>query len=125
MNTDWQDVSSDYDRKTGGERWLRDVDDHCHISVLYRMTDFGYMEWETAIVVRHPVVGRKRTHTDQDLYLVGGDHREDLTGLSRQEVLAWREKHADELTTFDWTMRELKKAEDMLREEMLKEMFEI
>lgn len=122
MNTDWQDVSSDYDRKTGGERWLRDVSDDCYVSVLYRMTGFGYMEWETAIIVRHPVVGRKRTYTDQDLYLVVGDHREALTGLSKEEVLAWREKHANELTTFDWTMRELKKAEDQVRLEMLEKL---
>ena len=108
MNTDWKDVSSDFDGKTGGERWLRDVSDDCYVSVLYRMTGFGYMEWETAIIVRHPVVGRKRTFEDQDLYMIGGDHREALTGLSRQEVLAWREKQVNQLTTFDRAMRVLK-----------------
>ena len=40
----WKDVTADWDRDTGGERWIRDVNSNCWVSVLHRLTGFGYME---------------------------------------------------------------------------------
>ena len=48
------DVSDAYNLSEGGSRHVRTLSEKCWISVLHRMTGFGFMEWETAICFRDP-----------------------------------------------------------------------
>lgn len=79
----WKDVTSQYqkDEGYGEERWVRTVDENCWVSVLHRMTGFGYMEWETAICIRHD--------NDQKTNIIRGDRREELSTMNRDELLEW------------------------------------
>lgn len=77
----WENVTSDYQKSEGygEERWLRKVDDDCFVSVLHRMTGFGYMEWETAI----------RVPSENIFYMICGDRRQELSNLNREELVVW------------------------------------
>ena len=48
--SNFEDVTADWQQRENEKRYLRVIDDRCWISVLYRLTGFGYYEWETAIV---------------------------------------------------------------------------
>ena len=88
----WKDVTSEYQKNEGyaEERWMRTVDENCWISVLHRMTGFGYMEWETAIRVKKDIPeGQERTWRDTTCDIIGGDRREELSTMNKEELLEW------------------------------------
>ena len=91
----WHEVTDAFDRESGGERWIRNVDETCWISVLHRMTGFGYMEWETAFVFLHEVKDRPRTWQDRDCIIIIGDHRAELTRTPKEELRPWYDAHID------------------------------
>ena len=70
----------------GNERFVRTVSDNVWVSVLHRLTCFGWWEWETAICTKEP-----RTFN-----VVTGDRRAELESLPESEVLAWYEAHKAE-----------------------------
>jgi hypothetical protein len=79
--TAWRDVTQDCLRDEGGERWLRAIDDECFITVLHRMTGFGYMEWETFIVFR------------TDTLLIRGDWRDELAEMPKERLRSWYDEN--------------------------------
>lgn len=88
----WENVTTQcqIDECYGEERWLRRVDDNCFVSVLHRMTGFGYMEWETAIRVNKDLPeGQERTWRDNSCDIIRGDHREELSTMNREELIGW------------------------------------
>jgi hypothetical protein len=106
------DVSNDYQREQGEERWLRRIDPKCWISALHRRTGFGWMEWETAIVfVIEPGSRPKRWGSDdRDCLIIGGDRRERALSAERcvsyeirEALKAACERHDKEhSTTLSW-----------------------
>jgi len=64
-------------------QFVRDVSDNMRISVLNRMTGFGFYEWETGI----------RTKNPDSFRLVSGDRRDELNDLSEADVQLWYEEH--------------------------------
>ena len=102
----FEDRTDDYNRSEGGERHVRTVSEHCWISVLHRMTGFGYMEWETAICFIDPA---KRKHVEGSPFIVRGDWRDELAEMPECELLAWyADKRCDNLIMFDALMGVLK-----------------
>lgn len=91
----WKDVSSDWNREEGGERWVRIVSEDCFLSYLYRMTGFGYMESETALRIKLPVEGRERTWRDTTCDIVLGDRREQFNDMTKEELVKWYADNAD------------------------------
>jgi len=89
------EVTGPWDSDTGGERWLRLISQDCWISVLHRLTGFGYMEWETAIVFVHAVEGRERTWKDRDCLIIQGDRREELLTMRPGNLRPWYEANID------------------------------
>lgn len=89
--SEWVEVSDAIDREYGGERWLRRIDDKCWISVLHRMTGFGYMEWETAIVfIIEPGSRPKRWESDdRECLIIAGDRREELAHMPKESLRDW------------------------------------
>jgi len=89
------ECTDDYEREQGGERWIRRLDDKCWISVLFRRTGFGWMEWETAIVfLIKPGSRQKRWESDdRDCLIIGGDWREDLKSLPKEQLRDWYNKN--------------------------------
>lgn len=85
------DVTFDYEREEGGERWLRQIDPKCWISVLHRRTGFGWMEWETAIIfIIEPGSRPKRWESDdRDCLIIGGDRREELAMMPKEKLRDW------------------------------------
>ena len=79
----WQDVTTDYQRSIGDERYIRTIDANCWISVFHRMTGFGYREWETAIVMRDEPEKAKQFR------IIEGDRREELATMPKSELAAW------------------------------------
>jgi hypothetical protein len=79
----WKEVTTQYqkDEGYGEERWLRMVEENCWVSVLHRMTGFGYMEWETAVCVRED--GKQKTN------IIRGDWRNELSTMNKEELLRW------------------------------------
>ena len=88
----WRDVTTDYDREDGGERHIRDIDHRTYISVLHRMTGFGYMEWETAIVFVHENAKR---FSDRDVLIIRGDRRDELATMPKDELRSWYAANID------------------------------
>lgn len=88
----WIEVTDDFDRRSGGERWLRRLDDKNWISVLYRLTGFGYHEWETALCLtpdsRPQDWPSWKTH---DCLIIAGDRREELERMPLEQLRAWYE----------------------------------
>lgn len=74
MKLDWTDVTIPSDRDEGGWRIWASLDhpDWAGISILHRLTGFGYMETETALV---PSDLRKR-----NTVMCQGDIRDNLDG---------------------------------------------
>lgn len=85
------ECTDDYEREQGGERWIRRIDPKCWISALYRLTGFGWMEWETAIVfVIEPGSRPKRWESDdRDCLIIGGDRREELEAMPKEQLREW------------------------------------
>lgn len=74
-----------------GSRFIRTVSDNTWISVLHRLTGFGYWEWETAICTRNP----------RTCNIVIGDRREELADLTELELKEWYEKHKNEKNSME------------------------
>ncbi len=86
----WENVTAPFQVENDEERYIRRVDETCFVSALYRLTGFGYYEWETAIVVDNPVAeGVRRTYKDRDCWIIGGDRRDELGNMSKDELLKW------------------------------------
>lgn len=103
--TTFKRVDTDADRTLEGEeqeRWLRHVSDYVWVSVLHRLTGFGWWEWETAIC--------RRDGCTDECNIVSGDRRDELADLSEDELFLWLEDHRDQLNSFDSIMRDLKAA---------------
>jgi hypothetical protein len=94
---EWLEVTGDFERESGGERWLRRIDDKCWISALYRRTGFGWMEWETAIVfIIEPGSRPKRwASDDRDCLIIAGDRREELKDMPKEQLRDWYATHID------------------------------
>jgi hypothetical protein len=92
--SEYVDVTSDYERAVGygEERWVRTFDSRHWISVSYRMTGFGWMEWETALCIVADVPNP--TWKDRDCLIIAGDRREELEGV---EPADWRQWYADRI----------------------------
>lgn len=80
------DAGGDEDR-----RWVRTVSENVWVSVLHRLTGFGWWEWETAICTKEP----------RTCNIVIGDRRGDLESLSESDVLAWYESHKAEKNSME------------------------
>lgn len=93
----WEEVTDDYFRREGGERWLRRIDPTCWISALHRRTGFGWMEWETAIVfIIEPGSRPKRWESDdRDCLIIAGDRREELATIPKEHLLQWYADNID------------------------------
>ena len=91
------ECTEDYEREQGGERWIRRIDPKCWISVLHRRTGFGWMEWETALVfVIEPGSRPKRWESDdRDCLIIGGDRREELATMPKEQLRDWYAAHID------------------------------
>ena len=76
-------------------RYVRHVSEDCWISVLYRLTGFGWHEWETAICFRHPVLGRERTWRDQECLIIAGDRRVELETMPKEQLRDWYKKNIE------------------------------
>lgn len=85
------EITADYERQQGGERWIRRIDEKCWISVLHRLTGFGFMEWETALVfVIEPGSRPKRWESDdRDCLIIAGDRREELEAMPKDQLRQW------------------------------------
>ena len=85
--SNFQDVTTDWQQREHEERYLRTIDDRCWISVLYRLTAFGYFEWETAIVFIADVP--EPTHKDRELLIIRGDWRDELNDMPKEQLRDW------------------------------------
>lgn len=92
----------------GQGRYVRNLSDRFWVSVLYRMTGFGYPEWETAIVrVRDDNDPEKYKHgkwDDRECLIVRGDHREELEDKTEQEIMEWYAAHSHGKNSFETLM---------------------
>jgi len=79
--------------RVGGndERFVRTVSDNAWVSVLHRLTGFGWWEWETAICTRE----------SRTCNIVVGDRREELAAMNEAELLAWYEAHRCEKNSME------------------------
>lgn len=92
----WIETTGDYDRETGGERWVKLLDGDNWISVLYRLTGFGWYEWETALCLKPEV--RPKDWPDwkrYDCLIIGGDRREELGSMPLNELRDWYLQNID------------------------------
>ena len=87
------EITEDFDRRDGGERWIRRIDPMCWISVLYRLPGFGWHEWETALVFVHDVP--TPTWKDRDVLIIGGDRREELATMPKEQLREWYAANID------------------------------
>jgi|TARA_R110000851_G_scaffold262793_1_gene415279 hypothetical protein len=83
------DATSDDQRAEGGIRVVRTFDDRHWISVSYRRTGFGWMEWETALCIVADVPNP--TWKDRDCLIIAGDRRNELADIDPAD---WREWYA-------------------------------
>lgn len=91
----FEDITSEYEKSEGGERWIRRIDSRCHISVLHRRTGFGYMEWETALVFTADTGDRKPTSKDVECLIIRGDRREELAAMPKEELRSWYKRNIE------------------------------
>ena len=85
--SNFQEVTTDWQQREGEERYLRIIDDRCWISVLHRLTGFGYWEWETAIVFVADVP--QPTHKDREFLMIRGDWRDELNDMPKEQLRDW------------------------------------
>lgn len=90
----WVEVTTAYQLEAGEERWVRLIDNSCWISVLHRMTGFGYMEWETALVFCVPPEQRP-AGKDCETLIIRGDWREELEGMPKEQLRDWYAAHIE------------------------------
>lgn len=90
--SNFEDITEQWNRDEGGERWIRRIDPSCWLSALYRLTGFGWHEWETAIVFVHDG-GQDRTWRDRDCLIIAGDRRAELNDMPKDKLRAWYESN--------------------------------
>lgn len=99
MSSNFENVSSSWDIESGRERWLRNIDDKCWISVLHRRTGFGYMEWESAIVfIRDdgdPQKYARGKWDDRETLIILGDRRQELERTPKDQLRGWYESNIE------------------------------
>ncbi len=93
----WEECTSEHDREHGGERWIRRIDNKCWISALYRMTGFGWMEWETAIVfvIEDGSRPKRWASDDRDCLIIKGDRRKELSEIPKEQLRQWYQANID------------------------------
>jgi hypothetical protein len=79
----WQDVTTESQRLQRNEQYIRRIDDRCYISVLYRMTGFGFSEWETCIV------DRDQPTRNLQYKIIRGDRRDELATMPKEKLAEW------------------------------------
>lgn len=89
------DVSTPEQTKQDEERWLRQIDPKCWISALYRLTGFGWYEWETAIVFINDTGDRQPTWEDRDCLIISGDRRKELATMPKEQLRQWYDDNID------------------------------
>lgn len=101
----FEEVTEQYQRDEGGERHIMRLSDTFWVSVLYRLTGFGNMQWETAIVRvmddNDPRKGKRGEWDTRDIMMVAGDRRKDLEGKNESEILEWYLEHSGEKIPFE------------------------
>jgi len=86
--TGFVEITNDYERRDGGQRWIRRIDPTCWISVLYRLTGFGWREWETALMfLIEP--------GSQDCLIISGDRRQELLTMPKEFLRPWYAANID------------------------------
>lgn len=81
------EITTELQEREREERHVRIIDERCWISVLHRLTGFGYWEWETAIVFVADVP--QPTHKDREFLIIRGDWREELNDMPKEQLRAW------------------------------------
>ena len=81
------EVTTDWQEREHEERHVRLIDDRCWISVLHRLTGFGYWEWETAIVFVADVP--EPTYKDREMLMIRGDWRAELDSMPKEQLREW------------------------------------
>lgn len=90
--SNFTECTSDFEREHDGERWIRRIDNNCWISALHRMTGFGYMEWETALmfVLSRDSEGKVTLGSKNiDCLIIAGDRREELNDMPKEKLREW------------------------------------
>ena len=91
--TNFVEVTEEFHQKTGGERHFRKISDDLWVSVLYRLTGYGTMVWETAVVrVRKdgdPLKYARGKWDDREMFLFIGDYRSELETVDEEGVMGW------------------------------------
>ena len=106
----FEEVTTESQRSDGEERYVRTLSAHCWISVLYRRTGFGHMEWETALCFRD---AETSDHVKGSPFLVKGDWRDTLASVPEDRLTMWYESVAkDHRVSFDAIMDVLREACD-------------
>jgi hypothetical protein len=97
MTEEFEKIDDVMNRDDGEERWIRRIDDKCWISALYRRTGFGWMEWETAIVfiIESGSRPKRWESDDRDCLIIGGDRREELANMPKEELRDWYAANID------------------------------
>jgi len=106
--SEFKDVSENWNREDGGERWVMTLSQTCWVSVLHRMTGFGYMEWESALCYSVERPDGKRSIDCR--VIVRGDHRTTLEGMTQENVETWFSIPDRERISFDTVMAAMKAA---------------
>ena len=75
-----------WQQKHGEKRFIRHIDPDCWISVLYRLTGFGWYEWETAICFGSVDEAGKR---DFQCHIIAGDRRRELENMPKELLMPW------------------------------------
>ena len=101
----FEDVTTEYEKREGGGHYVRTLSDRLWVSVLHRLTGFGYWEWETAIVRMwdddDPRKGKRGKWDDRDTLIVVGDHRPALSDKNEAEIMEWYADHSGEKNSFE------------------------
>ena len=91
------------------ERYVRTVSENMWVSVLFRLTGFGWWEWETAIC----------THKPKTCNIVSGDRRIPLESLSEEEIMKWYENNKNSKNSFETAIDSLKQNNSMIKTKSL------
>lgn len=97
--SEWKEVTTEWQREEGEERHVKYYGNGAMVSVLHRLTGFGYWEWETGILF-FPA-GRRYKADESRLYIVRGDRRKELDGLRACQLMPWYRKHQHERNSFE------------------------
>lgn len=101
----FEEVSDTWDKESGGERHIRRLSERLWVSVLHRLTGFGYWEWETAIVIvrddNDPKKYARGKWDDRECLIVRGDHRGTLADKSEREIMEWYAEHSGERNSME------------------------